>query len=182
MRYNIILKLISLCLFFTSCAKLGILQDDELSLQRQDYTGNQLRVDGYYFSEYANDSIEYVSVYFLYKNGIILFGGSRLLSELPEAEERYRNGTFDSKVKSIKFVWGVHQIEGSNLKYEQWFPSEKPYKAYVREGEILNDTTFRITQRYRYKNDEKTEVESENKVYHFKQFSPKPDSTNSFIQ
>ena len=40
-----VLKLISLCLFFTSCAKLGILQDDELSLQRQDYTGNQLKTE-----------------------------------------------------------------------------------------------------------------------------------------
>ena len=176
-----VLKLISLCLFFTSCAKLGILQDDELSLQRQDYTGNQLRVDGYYFSEYANGSIEYVSVYFLYRNAIILYGFSGLLSELPELEESYRNGTFYKHVKSVKFHWGVHQIEDSKIKYEQWVPSEKPYKAYVREGEILNDTTFRITQRYRYKNGEKTEVESKNEVYHFKAFSPKPDSSNTFV-
>ena len=178
MRYKIIL--ISLCLFFTSCAKLEILQDDELSLQRQDYTGNQLRVDGYYFSEYANGSIDYVRIYFFYKNGIILAGGSSLLSELPDLEESFRNGTFYKHVKSVKFTWGVHQIEDSKIAFEGWY-GERPYRVYGQEGVILNDTTFRITQRYRYKNGEKTEVESKNEVYHFKAFSPKPDSSNTFV-
>jgi hypothetical protein len=179
------MKTLFLALFLTfamtGCKKIGLFQDDELSLSRQDYTGNQLRVDGYYYFDYANSSLEYVSIYFFYRNGIVLSGGSRLLSELPVLEESYRDGTFYNHVKSIKFVWGVHQIEGSNIKIEQWFPSEKPYRAYVREGVILNDTTFRITQRYRNQNGKKTEVESENEVYHFKEFSPNPDSTNSFV-
>ena len=176
-----VLKLISLCLFFTSCAKLGILQDDELSLQRQDYTGNQLRVDGYYFYEYANGSIEYVSVYFLYRNAIILYGFSGLLSELPELEESYRNGTFYKHVKSVKFHWGVHQIEDSKIAFEGWY-GERPYRVYGQEGVILNDTTFVITESYRLRNGKKKELEKINEVYHFKAFSPKPDSTNSFIQ
>jgi len=175
--------LLSILLSFVmiSCKKLGLFQDDELSLSRQDYTGNQLRIDGYYFFEYTNSSIDYVSIYFFYKNGIILSGGSKLLSELPELEDSYRDGTFYNHVKSIKFLWGVYQIEGINLKFERWFPSEKPYRAYVREGVIFNDTTFIITQRYRNKNGKKTEVESENLVLHFREFSPKPDSTNTFI-
>jgi hypothetical protein len=180
------MKTVLLCLFLSSvmpsCKKTGLFQDDELYLSKQYYTGNKLRIDGYYYFNYTNNSTEYVDVYFLFKNGIILSGGSGLQSELPEKEERFQNGTFDNKAKSIKFLWGVHQIEGSKIAFERWYPSEKPYRAYVSEGVVLNDTTFRITQSYRNKKGEKTEIESENEVYHFKQFSPKPDSTNTFIK
>ncbi len=179
------MKTVLLTLFLSiampSCRKTGLFQDDELSLSRQDYTGNQLKVDGYYSFNYTNEE-DYVSIYFFYKNGVILSGGSGLQRELPEKEEGFRNGTFDNKANSIKFLWGVYQIEGSNIKFERWYPSEKPYRAYVNEGEILNDTTFRITQSYRTKNGKKTEVSEENETYHFKAFSPKPDSTNAFIK
>jgi len=171
-----------LSLVMPSCKKIDLFQDDELSLSRQDYTGNQLRIDGYYYFNYTNSSIDYIDVYFLYRNGIILYGFSGLSSELPDLEESYKDGTFYNQAKSIKFLWGIHQIEGSSIKFERWYPSEKPYKAYVREGEIINDTIFTITESYRMKNGKKSEVESKNEVYHFREFSPKPDSTNSFIQ
>lgn len=137
-----------------SCKKIGLFQDDELSLSRQNYTGNQLKIDGYYFFEYTNSSIDYVRIYFFYKNGIILSGGSKLLSELPELEDSYRDGTYYNHIKSIKFVWGVHQIEGSKIAFEGWY-GERPYRVYGKEGVILNDTTFVITQRYRNKKGKK---------------------------
>jgi hypothetical protein len=176
-----LLLVLFLSLVMPSCKKIDLFQDDELTLSRQDYTGNQLRIDGYYYFEYINSSIDYVSILFLYKNGIILSGGASLLSELPDLEESYRNGTFYNHIKNIKFGWGVHQIEGSKIKFEQWYPSEKPYKTYVSEGAILNDTTFQITQSYRNQDGKRTEVDSKSEIYHFREFSPKPDSTNNFI-
>jgi hypothetical protein len=178
------MKTVLLCLFLSSvmpsCKKTGLFQDDELSLSRQDYTGNQLRIDGYYYFNYTNEE-DYVRTYFFYKNGLILSGGSSLLSKLPDLEKSYKDGTYYNHVKSNKLVWGAHQIEGSKIAFEGWY-GEKPYRVYGQEGVILNDSTFRITQSYRMKNGKKKEVESENEVYHFKQFSPKPDSTNSFIK
>jgi len=52
----------------------------------------------------------------------------------------------------------------------------------VREGDIINDTTFVISVSYRMKKGKKTEVKARNETYHFKQFSPQPDSTNNFIK
>lgn len=170
-----------LSLVMVNCKKSGLFQDDELSLSKQDYTGNQIRIDGYYYFNYSNNSIDYLSTFILYQNGIILYGGSRLLSELPELEKSYKDGTFYNNVKSIKFAWGVYKIEGSKITFEGWY-GERPYRVFGQEGLILNDTTFRITQSYRMKNGKKTEVESKNEVYHFKSFSPKPDSTNSFVK
>jgi hypothetical protein len=39
-----------------------------------------------------------------------------------------------------------------------------------------------FTESYRMKNGKKTEVKVMNETYHFKQHSPKPDSTNTFIK
>jgi hypothetical protein len=85
--------------------------------------------------------------------------------------------------KEYQVMWGVFLIENNSIRFEHWYPSSGgPLKAYVRSGTILNDTTFQITKSYRNKNGEKAEVTSRNEVYHFKQFSPKPDSTNKYVQ
>ena len=44
--------------------------DDKLSLERIDYNGKELRIDGYYFQNYVSD--DYIHIFFLYQNGIIL--------------------------------------------------------------------------------------------------------------
>jgi hypothetical protein len=175
-----VLLVLFLTFVMTSCkSDDGLFKDDDLSISRKEYTGNQLRIDGYYYFNYTNEE-DYVRIYFFYKNGMILYGGSSLLSELPELEKSYKDGTYYNHVKSNKLAWGVYQIEGSKIVFEGWY-GEKPYRVYGQEGVILNDTTFRINQGYRMKNGKKTEVESKNEVYHFREFSPKPDSTNSFV-
>ena len=51
--------------------------------------------------------------------------------------------------------------------------------VYLDKGEIQNDSTFLITKSIRSKTGEEKEL---NEIYHFKQFSPKPDSTNVFVK
>jgi hypothetical protein len=81
-----------------------------------------------------------------------------------------------------KYNYGRFLIENDNIKFERWYPGSPPLPAYIRSGTILNDTTFVITEIYRMKNGNKTEVETgRNEIYHFKQFSPKPDSTNRYV-
>jgi len=63
-----------------------------------------------------------------------------------------------------------------------WLATEYYVKAYISEGSILNDTTFVITSSYRMVDGKKTEVTSRNETCHFRQFSPNPDSTNTFIE
>lgn len=80
-----------------------------------------------------------------------------------------------------KSNWGIFVVESSYFAYEKWYCSDGICYAYIKEGEIKNETTIHITKSYRIKNDIITEEKERDETYHFKQFSPKPDSTNSFI-
>jgi hypothetical protein len=165
----IILSAILLC--GISCDKMMIESDDVLSLVRQNYIGNELLLNGIYYTEKKNFEGVYYQRYALYRDGVIRDLGSSQEIDSP----KFLSGNSNAD-------WGVFQIESNGVKFERWYPSSGgPLKAYVREGIILNDTTFQITVSYRNQNGEKTEVRERNEVYHFKSFSPKPDSTNTYI-
>ena len=162
-----------------SCKDGLIKDDDTLSLERTSYTGNQLRMDGYYYQK-ANSSL--FSVYFLYSDGIILSAGGDFSDETEI--DRYVEAEFlqNLSYRETKYNWGVFVIEGNSVRFERWYPSSgPPLKAYVRAGEIIDDTTFVISQSYRVVDGQKTEVRERDETYHFKEFSPKPDSTNGFV-
>jgi hypothetical protein len=157
-------------LFIMGCDYL-IPNDDVLSIVRQDYQGNELRMNGYYYHEITKEEGTLYRRYALYRNGIIRYLGA---NSDPDPI-RFQNGQH-------KTLWGVFQIKGKNIKYERWYPSSGgPLQSYVLSGIILNDTTFRITESYRMQKGIKTEESKENETYHFRKFSPKPDSTNRFI-
>ena len=62
-----IILLFFLSLFFINCSKE---KDDKLNLVQQDFNGNQLRLDGYYFTEKENSEGKIYIRYAFYKNGI----------------------------------------------------------------------------------------------------------------
>jgi hypothetical protein len=169
-----------ICVLITSSnCKMYRNMDDELSFRMMNFSGNQLRIDGYYYN-LSNSKIHNIS--FFFSNGITLnCGGSK--NDFKEVEDYLSTQFLINKVHlKNKIGWGVFSIEGKSIKFERWYPSQRPYKAYVRSGEILNDTTFLITEMYRVVENNKTEVQSINEIYYFKQFFPKPDSSSSFIQ
>ena len=147
-------------------------RDDKLNLIQQDFNGNQLRLDGYYFTQIESYNGFIYPRYTLYQNGIIRFlGGPNTLDNIIFSSANYKTN------------WGIFNIENDNIQFERWYPSSGgPLEAYVRVGKILNDTTFHITETYRLLNGEKTQYRLKDEIYHFKQFSPKPDSTNNFIR
>lgn len=172
MRY-----LIAFSFFLLGCEKL--FKDDVLSIPQTSYQGNQLRIDGYYYKSNPNSS--YV-VYIFYRNGTILSAGSFMNSNLSDIETTLQDPSWISAKDDYKFNYGRFLIDGDSIQFERWYPGSPPLPAYVRVGNILNDTTFVVKEVYRMKNGEKTEEESgRNEIYHFKQFSPKPDSTNQFV-
>ena len=173
-RIKKIILLISIIMLFTQCCSLQ--DDDELSLPLKPYTGNQLRIDGYYYCIGYDGSI--YSAYIFYNNGVLRYGGG-VKSTIEEMDDYLRKYLDSYPYSTVKYWWGVFVIEGDVIKFERWYPSERPYKAFVREGIILNDTTFHITKSYRSNG---TNVSVKDEVYHFRQFSPKPDSTNNFIK
>ena len=148
--------------------------DDKLTLQRKDYLGNELRTDGYYYRFRENGS---TTVYFLYKNGIIKSASSYSSHDLDMVEKEmvkwYR------EIRKTKTGWGVFLISDNKIEHETW---DNPVgRIVVRKtiGHIVNDKTFRITEFSHPYNNQTYYVDE---VWHFKQFSPKPDSTNNFIK
>jgi hypothetical protein len=169
-----------LCLIISanSCKKENTM-DDLLSIKKAPYAGSELRTGGYYYNEYIPG---YLTVYFFYTDGTVLYGNSFSSNELSFHEVKYSNGAHYNYAKNLKYYWGIFKIEGNELLFERWYPSQPPLKAYIRSGAILNDTTFIITEFYRMQGGQKTNVESRNEMYHFKVFNLKPDSTNSFVK
>lgn len=163
-----------------ACSKL-LFGSEELTLPKQPYTGNELRIDGYYYYKYYPGENEvYYSTYLLYENGIILYGGAVNETEITRLENDFKSNKWIEIQRKYKYMWGVFIINGNKLLFERWYPNSPGQpKVYINEGKILNDTTFQITTFYRPDGSKRREKDE---IYHFKPFSPKPDSTNNFVK
>lgn len=165
----------------SGCGKSGLCEDDELSLARVDYTGNQLRIDGYYYgNQTENSTPPLVDIYYLYRNGVFYTSDA---SELEQAE----NGTILVDVentfsKKIKGAWGVFQINGNLIEIERWQTEISGCESTIYErGNVLNDTTFVLTRREFRDKGKAGKVEEINSTFKFRPLPEKPDSSNSFI-
>lgn len=175
---GIMFKLVAIMLVNVLACNKKIFSDDAFSLTRTVNNSNKLRLNGYY---YLGDGEQIYDSYFFYSNGILLnLGGSSKsniydFDSLENIIKRSINGN-----ETVKEYWGQYEINGNEIKFERYYPSSGgPKPAYIRIGKIHNDTTFTITQSMRSNGQS---VSAENEVYHFRPFSPKPDSTNNFIK
>jgi len=168
---NIILML------FISCILTGCKEDDEFISKKQPYSGSELRTDGYYYKKENN---EYMGFLCFYKDGCLLTMSGRDSSL--ELADNYIERVFVHNAfhKEKPLYWGLFLIQNNNqLKMEYYRGSNWGKEVYVKEGVILNDTTFKINTMYRIDGSNR---QNQNYIYHFRQFSPKPDSTNNFIK
>ena len=173
MKTKILFLSIIQYLFITSCNLLY--PDEKLTLPRTDYTGDEIRTDGYYYRIIEGRII----FRFFYKNGTVLSGGVFSFSNMDEAELKLID--YISKNKNRKWDWGVFIIESDKIEYEHWEPSIYENSLTTRriKGHIENDTTIHFTETYTMENKKPRPFDF---VYHFKQFANKPDSTNNFIK
>ena len=163
-----------LLLGFFSCE-----EEKELKLgtPKQNYTGS-LRTDGYYYLTIANDTEERALSYFLYRDGTILYGGAPLVEKISTRETEYSNGAWNISASGEKTYWGIFQVTGTDILFDQWYIRDGGLlAAYQTNGTILNDTTFIMSSSTR----EGLNGVPLEEVYHFKSFSPKPDSANQFL-
>lgn len=178
---RIIFSYILLFLLSFSCQKLITYKG--FVLTQTSYIGNELRIDGYYYyiEQQANGNNKIRNISCFYKNGILLnMGGGA--SSLEEADEYIRRHYVESHPNLIYeyLKWGLFVIDNETIKFERYYPSDDITKwTYISEGVILNDTTFHITISYRSNGSDRYEKDE---IYHFREFYPKPDSTNNFIK
>ena len=162
------------CLTIFPCCKV-LYPDEKLSMKRVEYNGNQLRIDGYYY--YQHDNPISTLVLFLYRNGVILSTRAYPSHDLDVVEEKMLS-EYD-KIRKEKAFWGVFLVNDNKIEYEKWESPTEGFTISKRSGYIEDDTTFHITKRF-FSYNKKTYHADE--IWHFKQFSPKPDSTNNYIK
>ena len=156
---------LSICLiiglFLISCTR----KQDMLTIQRQDYTGNELRLDGFYTSIDEFNGEKHYAVYFLYENGVVFY--TTVYSDDKE-KMKEKLELFDSSNHITS--WGVFVVNNNTITIEKWWPGNGYNAPVVKtNGTIKNDTSFTLNR-------------SSFIDYFFTPFSPKPDSTNTFIE
>jgi len=142
-------------------------KDEELTLQRVPYMGNEIRIDGYYYSYYMDNVSppnESIVVFFLFRNGIILSAGAFENTNFDILENNIRE-RYESLLNK-KIGWGVFIVTDNKIEYEQWSTSTgSGLPVFKNSYKIENDTTL---------------INYAERICHFKQFSPKPDSTAAY--
>ncbi len=139
-----------------------------LLFERVDYHGNKIKIDGYYYHSRTIDNVLHTSAYFFYRNGVYYRWGWSKASNLEIFESKIRDQEYLQHMNNVPYGWGVYIVLRDKIQYSGWSTSVGgSYPAFKGEWEILNDTTL-----YDRKFDE---------TWYFKEFSPKPDSTNRFV-
>ena len=163
----------------SGCGKLGLCTEDELQFPRTAYTGNNLRIDGYFFDEPSPIS-QLVGIYYFYNNGVFFNGGVEVLEDAEASNFVVNvNNEFSKKVKAS---WGAYRINGSTIEISRWQSEMNGCESTVySKGEILNDTTFIIRLKEFIEDGDVVHSEAPNEVFHFRPLPQKPDSVNSFI-
>ena len=152
-----------------------------LTLSKIPYLGNELRTDGYYYAGRSSKNV--ISVVVLYRDGVCFQAYAEPTGQ--DTIDFIKNGIFGDKTFMSR-SWsnpqniGAFHVINDSLKFDIRNPSaggDIITLSYFHK--ILNDTTFVQTK---FVNNATRQTFPENLTYHFKQFSPKPDSTNRFIK
>jgi hypothetical protein len=152
-------------------------------MNKTPYLGNELRIDGYYYSNIAwydkYTDRTYIGISIFYRDGFCIHTWGEPVNQdtLKCIEnEILLNDSYIDKIKKEPSHIGTFQIMYPNIEFEVWEFRTDPFSHY---GTILNDTTFIINKRV---NNRIKETYTENLIYKFVPFSPKPDSTNVFVK
>ncbi len=155
-------------------------KDSTLHIEKKIYSGNKVKLNGYYIKDSENEK-DSRHVYFFYKTGLVLYGYSYRANEtIFEIENQLKKVDYSFQNKKNKPGIGLFQADGDAIVFETWEPSSGgPLKTAFRKGRIINNSTFIITQ---LKNNYANKNFAITDVYRFHPFSPKPDSTNISIE
>ena len=151
----------------------------DLDMPRRTYTGKELRTDGYYYSGYIHTNK--MGTLMLFRNGVCMFtyfdyryGDATHYIE----NDKWGNKSYMNEVRSKPDGIGVFSVLRNVLEFQIFFSGSGRVTQNCT-GEILNDTTLRLTS-WRY--NRYGHVENIDELYYFKAFNNKPDSTSSFIK
>ena len=151
-----------------------------LEMSKTPYLGDELRIDGYYYSNSALNGTGYIGVAVFYRDGFCIHTWAKIPvnhDTLNHIENDFLlNDAYLNKIKSAPGHIGVFQVMYPNITMEVW---ESKSWIFTHYGNIVNDTTFIINER---RSNSSGNIIQEGLTYRFVQFSPKPDSTNIYVK
>lgn len=174
------IRYLILLLSLSSCE----IELEDMYLTRQNYESDILRTDGYYYYKEL-DSNQVKLAYLLYNNGVSYSCSYYYFYDTFSELEEYIKSSSKSKIfQKYAYGWGVFNIIDSTILIEEYVQSALNKKlTAIFSGEILNDTTFTLNERYKLdENGKKYDVYEFDATYHFRQYPIKPDSTNKYIK
>ena len=147
-----------------SCGRYSI---EDFSFERQDYLGEELRTDGFFYQKFSSTQYE---MFFLYRNGVVYGPHIYPASSVQELEEsleaRYSAPPINDGIPSD---WGIFQIIGNEIIMENWGQGNSgPDPVIRRDGIIfgISDINFGT---------------EDGGIYEFLSSPFKRDSTNQWI-
>jgi len=170
-------------IFLSASCKDLLIKDKEFSIKSLFYTGNELKINGYY---YKNVDKGYSKVLVFFSNGV-QFGGHGFYIPTIEIEDKLSDTNYISFLRDCRSCWGPFEINNNELRFEFYDIFGNIWHTCIAHCKILNDSTFSVEKITFSKTAKKVNVEREGTSsfslgeWHFKQFSPKPDSTNNFL-
>lgn len=176
MYFILFLTILTLCF---SCEIKNICKDNDLKLNKTEYAGQDLRINGFYYGNpnINSQGVKLYESFIFYSNGVMMVPGTVEFKEM----EGYITTIANSNQQNTKFVWGLFDIENKSISIEHWVAAQCGYPVVLRSGEILNDTTFVLKKMVRRDSQGTTKTDI-NQEFHFREFDIKPDSTNNFIK
>ncbi|GAA4832574.1 hypothetical protein GCM10023331_17210 [Algivirga pacifica] len=152
-----------------------VCENQEFTLERENYTAGQLPLNGYYYSE--NDTSTAVDVVYLYGNGVVYYYG-----EVTDAADIVRNGNWIPELpqnyQTNPIDWGLFQVNNEQLDIQTWYPGLCGAFVLELKGAVVKDSLFKITTYIEQGVPFPLEKEH---YYYFRESNFKPDSINLFI-
>lgn len=128
----------------------------------------KLRMDGYYLS-ISKGEIHTFKAFVLYQNGVMQFANGYTY---PEIKDYFIINQMDAEPNK-RLHWGVYDIQDEVMKVQYWgLPSGGGYPVAKLEGRLLTHTSFYV----------KSKRTGQVDTFYFREYLPKPDSTNQFIE
>lgn len=161
MKTAVILFLVFLCV--SSC----MLNEDELTKLRTDYTGTEFKIGGCYVHRFDNNTSDY---YFFYRNGIRLI--VRDSSDIDSVGQLNLRSAYN-----YRSHWAIFSVDKNTITSTLW--DENNVSTFVITSIDTKKDYFKI------ENDSTLSTVDEDNgtlYYHFRKFVPKPDSVNQFIK
>ena len=158
----------------SSCKRiLNCEEKEKYTFSKTTYSGNLLKTNGYFY----NNTF---SIIIIYLNGVLIDDKRSNYSNTLDIENDMTSGTYYRKIKNDIYRWEIFYINNHQIKSEGFSSKSGITCMYqvISTYELINDSTLLLTNEI---NLDGSESKLKNDTFHFKQFSPKPDSTNSFI-